>query len=133
MNITRINLPTPKMGGKCFLLEDKGWFVLQEGAGVLRTIACTHAGSGSLMAFDGVPDENGFFPDENMSPDDPRYWTRNGKPIYRANPVVMGSWMTDSSFEYGLTIRATGGVESASAVATIVWLGFDEPKSVKKK
>jgi hypothetical protein len=61
---TEIDLPTPPMGAKCFLLEGKGLFLLQRGPCVLRAIACTHAGSGSLIAYDGMPDDEGFFPEE---------------------------------------------------------------------
>src|SRR5262249_11131952 len=39
-------------------------------------------------------------------------------------PVVMGSWMCDGGFSHGLTLRAYGGVESAAAVASIVWVAF---------
>ncbi len=114
-NPTYIDLPAPPMGGKCYLLADKGMFVLQRGGGVLRTIACTHAGSGSIIAYDGLPDERGFM-DETA------------RQMYRANPAVMGSWMLDAGFVHGLTILASGGTESASAIASIVYLGHDKPK-----
>src|ERR1700678_3476955 len=64
---TRVELPVPPMGGKCWVLDRKGLFVLEEGPGTLRTIACTHAGSGSLICYDGLPDSRGFFPDEQMA------------------------------------------------------------------
>jgi hypothetical protein len=126
--LVEVNLPMPPMGGKCWLLEEKGIFVLQRGPGTLRTIACTHAGSGSLVAIDGVPDENGFFEGrevnarESLMPTDPTRGAYNGRPFYRANPVVMGSWMLDGGFEYGLTLLAIGGAESALCIATIVWV-----------
>ncbi len=63
----RIELPLPPLGGKCWVLREKGLFVLEEGPGVLRTIACTHAGAGNLEALDGVPDADGFFADEAMT------------------------------------------------------------------
>ena len=117
-----ILLETPPLGGKCWLLEDKGIFVLEKCSGVLRTIACTHAGSGSLAVIDGIPDENGFFPDHEMKEDHPNYHMRNGRPIYRATPVVMGSWMLDAGFFHGLTLLAKGGTDSACAIASIVWM-----------
>jgi hypothetical protein len=136
--VTYIDLPTPLIGGICWLLREKGIFVLQRGPGVLRTIACTHAGSGALEAIDGVPDERGFFGDANLDdPTDrfmdytsPEVWTdackqyaqRHGRPLYSASPVVMGSWMLDAGFLHGLTIRAAGGHDAASAIASIVWL-----------
>lgn len=141
--VTYIDLPTPPIGGICWLLREKGIFVLQRGPGVLRTIACTHAGSGALEAIDGVPDERGFFGDQDM-PDPTEYlrsggpqggpWTggyenackayaqRRGRPLYSASPVVMGSWMLDAGFLHGLTIRAAGGHDSACAIASIVWM-----------
>jgi len=149
--VVRIQLSTPPIGGKCFLLDSKGIFVLETGPGVLRTIACTHAGAGNIEAIDGVPNDQGFFPDEQMQ--EPKlsdfdhnfllrqgfilsketaedafrtamkkYCTRNGRPLYRANPVVMGSWFLDAGFEHGLTVRAAGGHDAASAIASIVFM-----------
>lgn len=119
-----ITLDTPPLGGKCWLLEDKGIFVLEQCAGVLRTIACTHAGSGSLAVYDGIPNENGFFPDHEMPEDHPDFLMRNGRPIYRATPVVMGSWMLDAGFFHGLTFVVKGGTESTCAIASVVWMPF---------
>jgi hypothetical protein len=119
-----VDLPVPPLGAPCFLLERKGVFVLRVGPGVLRTIACTHAGAGTLEAIDGVPDERGFFPDEDMPEADPAYWSRRGRPLYRANPVVMGSWMLDGGFIHGLTIRAMSGHEQTNAIASIVYMPF---------
>ena len=134
--VTHIELPTPPMGGKCLVLKKKGIFVLERGPGVLRTIACTHAGAGTLEAVDGFPDDGGFFPDENLpepqaadfkTPPDylagvKGYAQRRGRALYTANPVVMGSWMLDAGFLHGLTIRVTGGHESALAIASVVWM-----------
>lgn len=134
--IIHIELPAPPMGGKCWLLERKGTFVLERGAGVLRTIACTHAGAGSLEVLDGIPNDDGFFSDEEMrepkrEPDEPeeeyvarmlKFGTRAGRPFYRASPVVMGSWMLDAGFNHGLTLRVSGGHEAACAIASVVWM-----------
>jgi hypothetical protein len=124
--IVNVELPTPPMGGKIWLLEEKGIFVLERCAGTLRTIAMTHAGSGAVYAYDGIPDDYGYFSDP-PSETDPAFWTRNGRPIYRANPAVMGSWMCDGGFYNGLTIIAAGGTESACAIASIVWVAFRRP------
>jgi hypothetical protein len=146
--VTHIDLPTPPMGGKCWVLRSKGLFVLERGPGVLRTIACTHAGAGALEAIDGVPDDNGFFPDQDMpepnvadylhehdlttglsrpvpggyDKDAKAYAQRQGRAIYSASPTVMGSWMLDAGFLHGLTIRAAGGHEAAFVIASIVWM-----------
>jgi hypothetical protein len=136
--VTYIDIPAPPMGGCCYLLEAKGLFVLHTGPGTLRTIACTHGGSGAIEVLDGIPDDNGFFPDEALTepqaidfaaPSDyfdarNAYHSRRGRALYRANPVVMGSWMLDSGFIHGLTIRAQGGSTSACAIASIVWMPF---------
>lgn len=133
-----VDMPTPSMGGKVWLLAEKGVFVLQRGSGTLRTLAITHAGAGNLEAIDGIPDDRGFFPDHEMqapvrAPDEAdgpylvrlkAYHTRNGRPFYRANPIVMGSWMLDAGFNHGLTIRAEGGHDSTSAIATVVWMPY---------
>lgn len=116
------DMPMPPIGGKCFLLDRKGIFIFEGGPGTLRTIACTHAGSGSLIAYDGIPDENGDFPE--VSESDPGYDTRVGRPIYKANPTVMGSWMLDGGFYHGLTIKATGGHDRVLAMASVVWLPY---------
>lgn len=119
--VTRVTLPAPPIGGKIWLLNRKGIFVLEEGPGVLRTIACTHIGSGSIIVRAGLPNENGEFqPPPAMDPGvEVEY---SGRPLYRANPVVMGSWMLDGGFTEGLTIQAEGGMDNNCAIASIVWM-----------
>lgn len=112
-------LAMPPLGGKCWLLEAKGQFLLERTAGTLRTIACTHAGSGTLLLYDGIPDDAGLFPDEGK--DIPN---ANGRLLFKANPAVMGSWMLDAGFQHGLTVRATGGQPGTPALASIVWVPF---------
>jgi hypothetical protein len=120
----RIIRPLPPIGGKVWLLQEKGIFILEEGAGSLITIACTHAGSGSLHVIDGIPDENGFFPElvPDMAPADAA--VAPGVEFYRANPNVMGSWMLNGGFIHGLTVMALGGFQQVAPVATIVWMPF---------
>jgi hypothetical protein len=112
----------PLIGSKCWLLHAKGIFILERGPGALRSICCTHAGAGGIKIYDGIPDENGFFPDEAMQPDDPNYHNRNGRLIYQANPSVMGAWMLDAGVQYGITIEAAGDQPSSNTFATITWL-----------
>jgi hypothetical protein len=137
-----ILVPMPPIGGKIWLLDRKGLFVLERCAGTLRTLAVTHAGSGALEAIDGVPDENGHFPDDHMpEPEAPpqdaddsaiaeyierrkAFDSRNGRPFYQAPSTVMNSWMLDGGFLHGLCIRALSGHSSVSATASIVWLPF---------
>jgi len=123
------DLPMPPLGGKCWVLDKKGQFLLERGPGTLRTIACTNAGSGSLLILDGVPDENGELPMQML--EIPGY-IGNGRQLYKANPPVMGSWMLDAGFQHGLTIRSIGGQESAPAMASIVWVPF-KAKAVQVK
>lgn len=122
-----IERPHPPIGGKCWLLQTKGVFCLERGSGTLITIACTHAGSGSIHVIDGIPDENGFFPD--LAEIDPgeiglRNTMTEGFEFYRANPAVMGTWMLNAGFVHGLTIRSVGGNQSVPPVASVVWLPF---------
>lgn len=125
--VVRVLLPAPRIGGKAWLLNRKGIFVLEEGPGVLRTIACTHIGSGSMIVSNGLPNDNGEFPlRQSFTPGSEEEY--NGRPLFRANPVVMGSWMMDAGFSYGLTIQAEGGMDNNCAIATIVWLPAPAPR-----
>lgn len=125
-DVINIDLPPPQIGSKCFLLERKGMFILERAPGLLRTIACTHAGCGSMLAIDGIPNDQGFFPEREEGdfdmPTDPTKGAYNGRPFYRANPVVMGSWMLDAAFYHGLTIYAAGGNDDVAAIASVVWM-----------
>ena len=122
--VTYVRLPTPKLGGKIWLLEEKGMFVLEEGPGMIVTMACTHAGSGSIAIIDGIPDENGFFPAPAITVKwEPGYWQQSGvHKLLVASPSVMGSWMLSGGFYHGLTVLADGGTESASVIASLVWM-----------
>lgn len=147
-----IDIPLPSMGGKCWLLNRKGMFILEPGPGTIRTLAVTHAGSGTIEAIDGIPNCDGFFPDEHLT--EPLAFTaqeidaldkgdgyglisaheklelhkawgaRRGRPLYKASPAVMGSWMLDGGFIHGLTIRATGDNSAVNSFASIVWMPF---------
>ncbi len=119
--VTKVTLPPPPIGGKAWLMNRKGIFVLEEGCGVLRTIACTHIGSGSMIIRSGLPNVNGEFgaPPTFAPGEEGEY---NGRQLFRANPVVMGSWMLDAGFVNGLTVQADGGMDNNCAIATIVWL-----------
>jgi hypothetical protein len=108
------DLPLPPLGGKIWLLDRKGQFLLERGPGTLRTVACTAAGSGTLLILDGIPDENGEIPTKDES------WRQ----LLKANPVVMGSWMLDGGFTKGLTVRHYGGQDGVPGVASIVWLPY---------
>ena len=115
-------MPLPPIGGKCYLIDRKGIFIFEDTPGTLHTIACTHAGSGSMIAYDGVPDAKGDFPE--VSEKDPDYDTRIGRPICKANPIVMGSWMLDGGFYHGLTIKVLGGHDRVMPMASVVWIPY---------
>ena len=129
--VTRVKLPVPILGGKGWLLKGKGIFVLEEGPGMVITMACTHAGSGSIDIVDGIPDPGGFYPEPNIrDPELDGYWLQPG--IHRLLtmcPTVMGSWMLSAGFYHGLTVHAEGGTDSAAAICTIVWM----PESIRAK
>jgi hypothetical protein len=119
----RVALETPPLGGKAFLLESHGTFILEEGPGVLITMAVTHAGSGSLVIRDGIPNDLGFWPQPALpGVEDDRM--PNGRIFYRATAIVMGSWMLNAGFHHGLTVEYLGGHGSAPLYATIVWQPF---------
>lgn len=140
-------VPPPPMGGKIWLLQSKGLFVLERGPGTLRTLAVTHGGAGALEAIDGIPNGEGFFPEEGMPEPEPpppphisgggydellalyierrkAFDTRNGRPIYQAPSAVMGSWMLDGGFIHGLCIRTLSGSKPTAAIASIVWVAM---------
>lgn len=131
MKVTRIHRPMPPMGGKVWLLQEKGTFLLEEGPGSLITIACTHAGSGSIHVIDGIPDEDGFFPDLEQIEGPPE--AGPGFEFYRANPTVMGSWMLNGGFVHGLTIRSMGGHAAVPPIASIVWMPYRKPTPPKPR
>jgi len=114
-------MPMPALGGKVWVLDRKGQFVLEKGPGTFRTTACTHAGSGNLLILDGVPEENGEFRWDLI--EKPNYFG-NGKLLFKANPVVMGSWMLDAGFNHGLTVRHLGGQFGTPAMASLVWVPY---------
>lgn len=132
------NIQTPPIGGKVFLIQRKGLFVFERGPATLRTIAIPHAGSGGLQVYDGVPNDEGLFPQEDMPefilPGDgadpsqavqnEEYPNRNGRLLFKQNPIVMGSWMMDAGCIHGLSIRALGGTDGTPAMATVVWMPF---------
>lgn len=95
-----LNIPTPPVGGKCICLDHMGSFMLARGAGILRSIAVTNAGSAYMTLYDG------------LSPVD-------GRPLFVFAPVVLGCWMLDIGFEKGLVVELEGGFVPMS---TIVWV-----------
>ena len=118
---TYIEIDTPALGGKTWLLQEKGLFILERGQGSFGTFACTHAGSGGITAYDGIPDENGFFPEFEGEEGSKEWWMRPGREIYRAMPVVMGSWWINGGFFHGLTIWCHGGRDTEPPIGTLVW------------
>lgn len=131
--------PQPPMGAKAYLIERSGLFVLEVGPGTLITDACTHAGAGSMLIMDGVPDGNGYFPDppaelltmppgisehEFLASYREAFGKRHGRHLLRKSPTVMGSWMLNAGFHNGLTVEVSGGHEGMAPVATIVWQPF---------
>lgn len=115
-------LEMPPLGAKCWVMDQKGLFVLERCPGTLRTIACAHAGSGTLEIFDGVPNDDGELPPPVMIGGED--YDGKGRQLFKANPIVMGSWMLDAGFQHGLTVRNSGGQPGTPAIASIVWLPF---------
>lgn len=123
--ICRVTRPQPQLGAKCVALTQKGVYIMEQGPGSLVTIACTHAGSGIVVAYDGYPDENGFV--ETYSPDPKALdqdLTKPGLELVHCHPAIMGSWMMNSGYHHGLTIILGSEDNSPSAIASIVWMPF---------
>lgn len=116
-----VELEKPRMGGKIFLIQSKGLYVLEKGPALLRVIACTHAGSGRFVYIDGVPDENGFFSGENIQPEEEGYNKRNGKEIFKSHPAIMGSFALDAGTTHGLCVLVDGGHDEVNLLLTTVW------------
>jgi hypothetical protein len=125
-DIYYVHVNKPPIGGKAFVIDKKGIFVFERGATLLRTIACTHAGTGGATVYDGIPDDDGFFPDEKLTEDDPNYYNRNGRPLFTMHPSIMGSWALDGGAIHGLTVKADGGTDQVNAVITIVWISLSD-------
>jgi hypothetical protein len=134
----RVFVAQPPMGAKVYVIERPGLFVLEEGPGTLITDACTHAGAGGLVIYDGMPDNQGYFPESEKPTDDAtayatpgdrdaafdRYGKRHGRELLRQPAAVMGSWMLNAGFHNGLTIDVSGGHMDLYPVASIVWQPF---------
>ena len=122
--VTYIKLPTPKLGAKTYLLKNSGIYVLEPGPGALQAIAVTHAGTGALTIRDGIPDDRGYFPDQEMLETDERYHHRNGRDIWAASPIIMGMWMVNAGLFHGLTVECFGGMHDVSTRITLAWVPY---------
>ena len=109
----RIVTPIPPVGAQCHFINSKGLFVLSEQPGNLFHITCTHAGSGSLVAYDGAVDELGN-------------WIGDPKPLISLIPAAMGVWHLNGGFHRGLVIDTGSQNQNhlnthTNTAATIVW------------
>jgi hypothetical protein len=98
LSTERIVVAKPPIGAKCWLLERKGRFLLEEGPGVLHHVTCTHAGEGGLVASD-----------------------LDGRHLLRIQPSAMGVWHLSGGFHHGLVIDHAGNAPQLGAIASIVW------------
>ena len=131
LSVYRITLPDARMGAKVFLLERKGVYVLEEGPGILRSLACTYVGSGSLIVRDGVPSANGYFDADKFDPYSQEYAMANGRKVYAASPVCIGFWGLDCALVHGLTVEAAGGIKDGTVLVTVCWLKQKAPRPVQ--
>lgn len=104
-SLTRVEIPEPIIGGKGWCIEGVGNFLLEEGPGVLRAIGITHTGSSYITIYDGLT-------------------ISGARPLFRANPTVLGHWMLDLGFNEGLCIEVGGKM---MPFATIVWIKHRAP------
>ncbi len=122
--ITLIKMPTPKLGAKTYLLKKGGIYVLEPGPGALQAIAVTHAGTGSMSIYDGVPDDRGNFPDSEMLETDNGYYARNGRDVFQMSPILMGMFMLNAGLFHGLTVKCFDGQHGVSTRLTLAWVPY---------
>lgn len=126
--VYEVKLPKPPIGNKIFYTHEVGMFLLERGPAVWRCMSNTHIGSGVITVVDGVPDDNGFFPDQDVHfTDVERYAKANGKIIFQSNPAVMGMWMEDGFCWNGLTIILRGEHKAVMPCVSVCWLPHTEP------
>lgn len=117
--VHQINLKQPPIGNKMFCAQQHAYYVLEKGPTTLRALANTHMGSGSIVIYDGVPDENGFFPDNVQKHTLADF---EGRIVFNANPPVMGMWMFDGGLHYGCTLALLPGTAGVSPCVAITWM-----------
>ena len=104
---------------------------MQRGAALWRGISCTHAGSGVVAIYDGIPNDKGFFPDEPIAKIDENgvhiLEDYDGRLLHYANPSVMGMWMYDAGCLYGLSILIRGEHSAVTPVLSVTWLPYKPP------
>ena len=138
-----LNLPRPPIGNKVLLIKERGMFVLERGPAALMCLAVTHAGSGGIVAYDGVPDKHGQFPtpteelfqvdlysDETARRQALIDWEsqKNGREIYYAMPAVLQCWSLQAGCAHGITILSSGELTCTPPVLTVVWMAFEAPQ-----
>lgn len=110
--------PRPKIGGRNVFLNQAGIYILAQGEGSFRALACTQANSGFVEILDWglIPDKNEKEPLEyiaaNVKIDKPRT-------ILKMAPPILGQWPLDANFQYGLVVRIHAA--GVSSMLTIVW------------
>ena len=109
-NVRRIVLPQPPwVGGACYCIEEKGIYVFSEGPGVLWQLTCTHAGNGSLIAYDW------------------RFGSgRERRKLLNLSPAAMGVWHLNAGFTDGLIVENSGGSAGMSSICSVV---YGQPKT----
>jgi hypothetical protein len=123
-----IDLPQPRAGNKIFCTQQHGVFILEKGPTIWRCMSNTHSGTGGIYIYDGVPLDDptkpgyGFFPDDDIPENDPRYATANGRLVFAAMPAVLGMWMEDGGLQHGLTLVMVGENASVAPCVSICWL-----------
>lgn len=144
-----LSIAKPPIGNKCFLVKERGMFVLESGPGSIRAMACTHAGSGGIVIYDGIPDKNGMFEDhppeelfkvDLYASEEERAkallsWSqnKNGKEIYYAHPAVLGMWQIDGGCQHGITLISSGELSNAPPIITVVWQSWEDPAEKVRK
>ena len=88
----KLDVPDPIVGAKGWAVDTFGIVIAEDGPGVLRAIACPHAGSANMHFYDC----------------DPIKWPSGRRMMFPMSPVVIGQYMLDMGFIYGLVVEIGG-------------------------
>lgn len=101
-------IPDPIIGGKAWVCEASGIYLLQRGPGALRFVACTHTGSAYVRLWDSLDYNHG-----------------NMRQMFPLAPTILGAWNPDAGFNDGLLCEVIG---TPAPALILVWIGWKKPQ-----
>lgn len=120
--VERIIIEPPEIGFKGWLINRKGKFLFEEGPTTLWAFNCTAGGSGGFAIYDGVPNEDGYFPHSHLPAPHPSEDRRNGRMVVEGHPATLGAWSLGIQMYHGLYVVAQGGFEGVPTFGTLSWM-----------